>query len=265
MTLRHDHDPEALFVAFNTRHEGTIVELPDAGHEREWRLVMDTGKPAPYDFLAVDDVLTYENMESALAQAAAWTTQGAYAMLPWSCVVLESVKEGFGENVCGIDRWDDMSSGSEEVPGAPGASLADAEAESDGPVEASGSENVTLTFGVGLREQQSDNRPGQPKQQVDSGVSSTQASPLTQARPAPVPGVPWRAVPQQAPQPAQETMAVDSGGESDWGSDETELRALMTELLGTASNLDAMNPTERAEMLNILRENLELRKRLDKG
>jgi hypothetical protein len=262
MTLRHAQDPEALFIAFNTRHTGTIVELPDAGHEREWRIVVDTGKPAPYDFLAVDDALTYENMESALAQAAAWTTQGAYTMLPWSCVVLESVKEGSGEHVCGIDRWDDMSPGSEEVPGAPGAPAQDAS--SPAPVAAKEDENVTLTFGVGLRDQRTDKRPGEPKPLPQA---PTTASTLTTRKPSQVPKAPTRAVPQQPPQVARQQVtrsAADSGEESGWGPDEADLRTLANELLGDASNLDAMNPTEREEMLDILRQNLELRRRLGK-
>lgn len=47
----HGH---AVFAAWNTKHEATMVELPDRGTERGWRVVIDTGKPAPYDAMVAD-------------------------------------------------------------------------------------------------------------------------------------------------------------------------------------------------------------------
>lgn len=47
----HGH---ALYAAWNTKHEATMVELPDRGPDRGWRVVIDTGKPAPYDVMVAD-------------------------------------------------------------------------------------------------------------------------------------------------------------------------------------------------------------------
>lgn len=47
-------DGHAIFAAWNTKHEATTVDLPDRGHERGWRVVVDTGKPAPYDIMVAD-------------------------------------------------------------------------------------------------------------------------------------------------------------------------------------------------------------------
>jgi hypothetical protein len=48
----HGH---AIFAAWNTKHEAAMLELPDRGQERTWRVVVDTGKPAPYDIMVADD------------------------------------------------------------------------------------------------------------------------------------------------------------------------------------------------------------------
>jgi len=68
-----------------------VVELPDWGPARRWRLLADTSKPSPLDFIAVDDHLSESEAATALEQAAAWTDANTYALLPWSCIVLESV------------------------------------------------------------------------------------------------------------------------------------------------------------------------------
>lgn len=48
---------------------------------------------APYDFLHVDDDLSQEQLDSARAQMAMWTSEGCYPLLPYSSIVLEAVPE----------------------------------------------------------------------------------------------------------------------------------------------------------------------------
>lgn len=48
---------------------------------------------APYDFLLVDDDLSQEQLDSARAQMAMWTSEGCYPLLPYSSIVLEAVPE----------------------------------------------------------------------------------------------------------------------------------------------------------------------------
>jgi hypothetical protein len=57
--------------------------------------------------------------EAAAAAAAAWTNAGVYALLPWSCVVLECVPLGEVADVRGADRWDEVEwLGKEQAAGA---------------------------------------------------------------------------------------------------------------------------------------------------
>jgi hypothetical protein len=48
---------------------------------------------APYDALIADEALSEEQLRTALGAAAMWTTSHAVPLLPYSCVVLESVPE----------------------------------------------------------------------------------------------------------------------------------------------------------------------------
>ena len=92
-----------LYIAWSAAHTPTVVGLPD-WPSREWRPVLDTGKPAPFDALVVDDVLSAADVAGAVTQAAGWTREGAYPLLPWACVVLESVPAGAGaERFHGLD------------------------------------------------------------------------------------------------------------------------------------------------------------------
>jgi hypothetical protein len=49
-------------VAFNSGHTPKVVELPH-WHGRTWRVVIDTGKLAPYDILIPDAELAPEEAE----------------------------------------------------------------------------------------------------------------------------------------------------------------------------------------------------------
>ena len=195
------------------------VQVPNRG----WRLVVDTSKPSPYDFLAVDERLQQTDARAAAKQAAAWTTQGCYAMLPWSLVVLECVDAGRVEDVDGIERWDNM----EQVP-APDVAVM---AHYAGRAEHHG--DVTLEFGRAIREQRHSARPGEP--------SATVAAAKTAAGNRPRGGPPVN-----------------------WGADEDELRRLANEMLGSTQELEGLSGAEKQEMLKILRENAELRSRLQR-
>jgi isoamylase len=84
-----------IYVAFNSSHQSLVLELPVLGWEgRTWQPFVDTGKSAPFDCLTVDEVLTEEDVEAAKASMGMWTLQNQYPMLPWSCVILESVVVG---------------------------------------------------------------------------------------------------------------------------------------------------------------------------
>ena len=87
-----------LYIAFSTAHVPVTLTLPQ-WHDRAWRPLIDTAKPAPLDVLAPSDdddgaEKVQAALRSALSAAAAWTAEGLYSLLPWSMVVLESVPEG---------------------------------------------------------------------------------------------------------------------------------------------------------------------------
>ena len=46
--------------------------------------------------------------ETAAAVASSWTKAGVYALLPWSCVVLECVPNEEIDDVRGEDRWNEV-------------------------------------------------------------------------------------------------------------------------------------------------------------
>ena len=86
-------DGGGLYCAWSASHLPVVLGLPEWGG-REWRPLLDSGKPAPCDVLEADGALGEGAMVAALVQAAAWTREGQYPLLPWSCVVLESVPVG---------------------------------------------------------------------------------------------------------------------------------------------------------------------------
>ncbi|KAF6257870.1 isoamylase [Scenedesmus sp. NREL 46B-D3] len=89
---KHAPDVGGLYVAFNSGHTPKVVELPN-WHGRAWRVVVDTGKLAPFDILIPDAELAPEEAEQAQLAATMWTGSGYYSVLAWSTVVLESVPE----------------------------------------------------------------------------------------------------------------------------------------------------------------------------
>lgn len=64
--------------------------------------------------------------------------------------------------------------------------------------------------------------------------------------------------------PANKQSDVASMGAGEWSSaEEHELRALSEDLLGSITTLEGLSMQEKREMLQILRENLALRNRLN--
>jgi isoamylase len=82
-----------LYIAFNTAHYPRVLELP-RWEGREWVPVFDSGRVAPYDCLVADDELEPEEVAAARVAGAMFSQAHAWPVLPWSCVVLESVPEG---------------------------------------------------------------------------------------------------------------------------------------------------------------------------
>jgi len=81
-----------LYIAFNSSHRPLVVDLPD-WHGRRWQLLADSAKKAPFDFIIEDDALDAAGAAQARKDATVWTEVGAYPLLPYSCVVLESFTE----------------------------------------------------------------------------------------------------------------------------------------------------------------------------
>jgi len=79
-----------IYVAWNASHLPVTVELPNWPGSK-WLLVADTSKPAPFDFLAVDDKLSAADAAGARNAMSMWTDDGLYPMLPRSCIILESL------------------------------------------------------------------------------------------------------------------------------------------------------------------------------
>ncbi|CAK0735857.1 hypothetical protein CVIRNUC_000651 [Coccomyxa viridis] len=79
-----------LYIAFNSSYRPTTLELPH-WHGRSWQLVSDTGKVAPFDFLAADEALSAEEIARERREASMWLGDGVYALLPHACLILESV------------------------------------------------------------------------------------------------------------------------------------------------------------------------------
>lgn len=72
-----------LYVAFNTSHVPVTVMLPERPGYK-WKPLVDTSKPAPFDFLS-DDVL---DREIAIKQYSHFLDDNWYPMLSYSSIVL---------------------------------------------------------------------------------------------------------------------------------------------------------------------------------
>lgn len=88
--LKGKEPGEGIYVAFNTSHEPQILTLP-TWEGFEWQVIVDTSKEPPYDILAVDGRLSAEEVDAARSEMNLWTLNRSYPMLPWSCIVLESI------------------------------------------------------------------------------------------------------------------------------------------------------------------------------
>lgn len=78
-----DSAKREIYVAFNTSHLPAIVTVPDRPGYR-WEPLVDTGKPAPYDFLSGD----LRDKETAIQQVSHFLNSDLYPMLSYSSIVL---------------------------------------------------------------------------------------------------------------------------------------------------------------------------------
>ena len=72
-----------LYIAFNTSHLAVTITLPERPGYR-WEPLVDTSKPAPFDFLSHD----VPNREIAIKQYAHFLDANLYPMLSYSSIIL---------------------------------------------------------------------------------------------------------------------------------------------------------------------------------
>ena len=92
LTVKGHDEHNDVYVAFNTSHMSQMVNLPPV-KGKKWLPIIDSGKVAPFDALVVDERLSEADKQAAHAALDMWTRQNSYPMLPWSCIVLESVED----------------------------------------------------------------------------------------------------------------------------------------------------------------------------
>eukprot|EP01026_Neomeris_dumetosa_P078831 TRINITY_DN855_c0_g1_i4.p1 TRINITY_DN855_c0_g1~~TRINITY_DN855_c0_g1_i4.p1 ORF type:complete len:273 (+),score=35.70 TRINITY_DN855_c0_g1_i4:90-908(+) len=93
-SLKGGKGETTLYIAFNSAHTPQPVCLPSLGGQR-WKLIIDTGKPAPFDFLQEDASLSKEEIQQVYYNVSMWTDNDSYPMLPWSAIMLESIPQDF--------------------------------------------------------------------------------------------------------------------------------------------------------------------------
>lgn len=98
LTLKGHGSHNDVYVAFNTSHKSQIVSLPSFDG-RKWIPIIDSGKVSPFDALVSDERLSQEDIQAARAASDMWTCQNMYPMLPWSCIVLESVESELAQDM----------------------------------------------------------------------------------------------------------------------------------------------------------------------
>ncbi|KAK8967553.1 hypothetical protein KSP40_PGU011960 [Platanthera guangdongensis] len=72
-----------IYMAFNTSHLPVVITIPDRPGFR-WDPLVDTGKPAPYDFLSGD----LHDRETAIQQVSHFLNSNLYPMLSYSSIIL---------------------------------------------------------------------------------------------------------------------------------------------------------------------------------
>lgn len=81
--MQMDSAKGELYVAFNTSHLPVTAMLPERPGYR-WKPLVDTSKPAPFDFLS-DDLL---DREVAIKQYSHFLDANLYPMLSYSSIIL---------------------------------------------------------------------------------------------------------------------------------------------------------------------------------
>lgn len=148
--------------------------------------------------------LNGEAADAAAAAAAAWTNAGAYALLPWSCVVLECVPAEEVGDVRGVDRWNEVESLAKEISASESSSSDSGWSSDDGgppvePVDPSElPDKASLTFGQGL---------------VEQGFGDSNEMPTAMKTPASAPAGPAGTRPREM-RKSHEALVVRSPGPS---------------------------------------------------
>ena len=72
-----------IYIAFNAGHLPVTISLPERPGYR-WEPLVDTSKPAPYDFLSSD----LPDRETAIKQYAQFLDANLYPILSYSSIIL---------------------------------------------------------------------------------------------------------------------------------------------------------------------------------
>ncbi|XP_031499987.1 isoamylase 1, chloroplastic isoform X2 [Nymphaea colorata] len=83
-----DKEKKEIYIAFNASHLPVTVLLPDRPGHR-WEPLVDTSKPAPYDFLSED----LPDREVAIQQYSHFLDNNIYPMLSYSSIILLLVSD----------------------------------------------------------------------------------------------------------------------------------------------------------------------------
>ena len=92
-SISGDKDSTDLYVAFNSGHAHATVEVPEL-QSGFWDIVVDTSKPAPFDFLESDEMLSRTQLELAKSQCQCYLDDGFYPLAPYSAIILKRAKKG---------------------------------------------------------------------------------------------------------------------------------------------------------------------------
>lgn len=72
-----------IYIAFNASHLPVTITLPERPAYR-WEAIVDTGKPAPFDFLSGD----LPERDTAIKQYSHFLEANLYPMLSYSSILL---------------------------------------------------------------------------------------------------------------------------------------------------------------------------------
>eukprot|EP00884_Botryococcus_braunii_P015679 jgi/Botrbrau1/2795/Bobra.0125s0007.1 len=220
-SLRNHNTGGGLYVAFNTSHLPTVLELPQ-WPGRLWQIVIDTGKVSPYDFLVPGATLSPDEVAALRHQMSMWTSGGLYPLLPWSMCLLESISV---EADAGVSKASSLLA----------ASGTNGRASLDVPSDSSDGSPWVNTYRppeVPQQQQKAVPHPG-PKQKPPSPSRPSAEAPPTDSATQQPPGAPSGLGNEQSERPAVQSRQAAStaqGGAREQPDDTAELLALNAEL-----------------------------------